>query len=730
MQSFVAKFGMPLLARELIQLAARRRTYVVRVLYAVVLYGAALWFYRGWVGMFPADSFEALGQGKPLFEQLVRWQFLGIYLFLPAMTCGAITSEKERQTLPLLRLTKLSGWTILIEKLVSRLMEMGTFLLLPLPLAAMSYGLGGVEVTDVVKAVYVLSITALQVGCFALLCSTWFRTTAGAMVGVYLIGAAGLIYGFRVLRMGLLCAMHIGVHELPWPGLNQAGRAWFQQTVMTRDCQPLSGPWVLGLRPDTFEVRNNDDPYTITRGSYLIIDVDFNEEVEGIFRFETVSNPLLRWLASSTAGHMVASSLETVFLASIPLLLSAVVCLVLARIFLWRRSEAGHVRFLQRLFAGLDWLFVTINRAPLLRGVVFGGGGRDLPDDRPVAWYERRQRLVGRTAHWLRILLAMELPLFVWFAWQVTSHPWQLSANLSMLWIGIWLLALLVVIAVSTGLVAGERSRQTLDVLLATPLAADDIVRQKMAGLGRLIGLLCVPLLTVMAFQLLAVWSADGGLGRFSNNPDDLNPAPIDFHRDSGLVGLGMLVLRRVAAIGFYLPLAGWLGFQLGLRLKNQYRAIIAALLIVLAVCGAPPLVEWYLLAVAPLDTGDLRLRHSLLAGLSWMNPWFVACQGEEPEWRVIDLYFTSDIFPSDWFPVLFHFAIVGGMLWTVRRNALRNFSRFVRRMEPVNTRHVLHAVTPSSLSLNFNPPDFSGANHNEPADAEPNSPSPRTNDE
>jgi hypothetical protein len=100
MQSIVTKFGLPLLARELTQLAARPRTFVLRTLYAVTLYAAALWFYAKWTDQFRPDSFEVLGQGKSLFEQLVNWQFWGLYLFLPVMTCGAIAVEKERMTLP------------------------------------------------------------------------------------------------------------------------------------------------------------------------------------------------------------------------------------------------------------------------------------------------------------------------------------------------------------------------------------------------------------------------------------------------------------------------------------------------------------------------------------------------------------------------------------------------------------------------------------------------------
>ena len=188
MTSFVARFSFPLLAKELVELSARRRTYLVRVIYAVALYGVTLWTYWRWLGQFEADSFEMLGQGQTLFNELLRWQFWGLYLFLPVVTSSAITSEKERDTLSLLLLTKLGSWTILLEKLLSRLVAMGSFLLLGLPLAAVAYSLGGVEIESILKATYVLCVTSLQVASFALLCSTWFRTTSSAFVGTYLLG--------------------------------------------------------------------------------------------------------------------------------------------------------------------------------------------------------------------------------------------------------------------------------------------------------------------------------------------------------------------------------------------------------------------------------------------------------------------------------------------------------------------------------------------------------------
>ena len=683
MRLFMARFGLPLLSRELIQLSARRRTYVIRSLYAVALYGAALWFYWQWCGRFPSDSFEVLGQGKSFFEQIVRWQFVGIYLFLPVLTCGAITSEKERQTLQLLQLTKLSGMTILLEKLFSRLMEMGTFLLLSLPLAAMAYGLGGVEEGDILKAVYVLVITSLQVGCFSLLCSTWFRTTAGSMVAVYLIGGAGMICGSWLLRL-LSFTDNFSDHA-------------------------LSGPWVLGLRSVMYE------------SSTGFIDLDSSQHAEEILSFE-LPNPLIRWLTSATSGRLTASSFEDVVERSTGLVASAAVCLLLARTCLWRRVATRHRSHLKSFFILLDHLYAHLNPNSFTRGITFGATGRELPIDRPIAWAETR-RTLGQTHHLIRLLLLVEAPLVAWLAAHM-AIPSGLPVTLSTLWTGLWLIALLVVIAVSTSLVPGERSRQTLDVLLVAPITAAEIVLQKTAGLRRLIVFLWVPLLTVLATQTLWMLNVD------RNATFGFRESRI--FDDEILGDQILLVLRRLAAMGLYLPLVGWLGFLFGLRLKNQFHAILAVLFTLLSVCGTPLVVEW------SVDTFDpFGLNHSfpglvLLGVLNWMNPWFVVLHSERFDRGYFDEFLTSDIFPRDWFPFLFHFLIVGGMLWGVRRNALKSFSRFVRRLEPVISRHVNHPQLSSDANILIfpdSPTSFRSSDTN-PVDAKPALPSHGTNNE
>ena len=132
--------GLPVVARELIQMSSRRRTYLLRVAYAVALFALATCFYWDEVRLSGNNStWDLLGTGDRLLENLASMQILGIWLFLPAMVAPALTVEKERQTLPLLFLTRLGPTMLLVEKLVSRLIPMFSLILLSLPLLMIAW---------------------------------------------------------------------------------------------------------------------------------------------------------------------------------------------------------------------------------------------------------------------------------------------------------------------------------------------------------------------------------------------------------------------------------------------------------------------------------------------------------------------------------------------------------------------------------------------------------------
>ena len=183
----------PLLAKELTELAARRRTYLTRVVYALLLFGFFVALNEATLRRASLNPLSAMGSGMEMFKVLIVLQLAGICLFLPAFTAGLITQEKERDSLVLLFLTELSPWQILLQKLGSGLVSIFSFLLIGMPLAALCYAYGGISSDTLFQGVAVLFLTCLQVAAFALLCSTWARTTVVAFIGTYV--GAGIFMG-------------------------------------------------------------------------------------------------------------------------------------------------------------------------------------------------------------------------------------------------------------------------------------------------------------------------------------------------------------------------------------------------------------------------------------------------------------------------------------------------------------------------------------------------------
>lgn len=178
---------MPLLGKELTERAARRRTYVIRVLYAVLLFGFFLMLASRymWGNYYTVFRF---GSGRQMLEMLFFLQCWGVALFLPALMSGAITLEKERDSLVLLFLTDLKSGEIILQKYLGGLVPMFTFVILSLPLGAILYSFGGVEIGDLLRFSLILFLLILQIGAMALMCSAFAKSSLGALLGTYFFG--------------------------------------------------------------------------------------------------------------------------------------------------------------------------------------------------------------------------------------------------------------------------------------------------------------------------------------------------------------------------------------------------------------------------------------------------------------------------------------------------------------------------------------------------------------
>jgi hypothetical protein len=373
----------------------------------------------------------------------------------------------------LLLLTRLGPTSILVEKLLSRLVPMSTFFLLSLPLLAFAFTLGGVQASQIWIALWLLLITALQVGLLSLMCSAWCQSTVSALMATYLIEL--VVFG--------LPAAHWG-----------------------------NGP---GVSP----------------GNYPFF-------APAIFVANTAGG----------AGNL--------FWESQPILWSCLICFALSRMFVLRRAFPAGVTLVQRLRRITTWGSLKLPGRQSIFEIV------DLPEEEPIVWQERHRSPLGIGGRMMMLIAELVL-IFICVAIGSSVGPRRSESFATLGW-GVWIVAVLLVTVKGASLIGRERSHQTLEVLLSTPLSARELLRQKFSGIRRLTRLLWIPFLTVILLSAMYRTKQSSG------NPQFPTIA---------------YVVCSTSMVAIYLPLCAWLSCWIGLRSKNQMRAIITALAILFAWC-------------------------------------------------------------------------------------------------------------------------------------------------
>lgn len=127
-----------------------------------------------------------------LYVILAAVQMALITLAAPALTAGSISGERERQTLDLLLVTKMSAFSIVTGKLLASLAFILLLIVGTLPVLSLVFYFGGVKVSSVLVMVCFMLMTALMLGSISVFFSCLFKRTVVSIMLVYII-------------MGVLC---------------------------------------------------------------------------------------------------------------------------------------------------------------------------------------------------------------------------------------------------------------------------------------------------------------------------------------------------------------------------------------------------------------------------------------------------------------------------------------------------------------------------------------------
>ncbi|NLK97158.1 ABC transporter permease [Defluviitalea saccharophila] len=121
-----------------------------------------------------------------IYSLLAGCQLGLIILLVPALTSGTISGERERQTLDLLLVTKLSPFSIIIGKLMASISQIILLIIASMPIFSIIFIFGGVSLANILLLFLFFIATAIMVGSVGIFCSTFFKKTTTATVISYL----------------------------------------------------------------------------------------------------------------------------------------------------------------------------------------------------------------------------------------------------------------------------------------------------------------------------------------------------------------------------------------------------------------------------------------------------------------------------------------------------------------------------------------------------------------
>jgi len=343
------------------------------------------------------------------------------------------------------------------------------------------------------------------------------------------------------------------------------------------------------------------------------------------------------------------------------LILSSII-LVIATNVLVPRAFVPARNIVLQLFQRADRFFNELNKSTT-GGIVLVPDRETLPLFQPITWRETRKKSLGTFRYQFRILMLLLAPLILIIAAVMGDSRAEFTSPFHAFPAFFWSVSVICLTIHSTGVMPAERINQSLDVLLVAPLTPAEIVIQKLSGVRRLIKVLSIPFAVLILFQ--AIWTGYVHQGESSERSANL--------------GLELVVASLTVLI--YMPIIMWTGFQFGLRLKTQMQAVLSTFATIAIVCMVPNIVVRaqddygfasqifeiaFMVGLSPLQVifGVGQLAHGIDG---WNRNGISVFGGTGDAWLMLGV----------------HFAFYGAVWWWLRRNALRTFSKVVRRMEP-----------------------------------------------
>ncbi|MGY3186048.1 ABC transporter permease [Lysinibacillus sp. TE18511] len=141
-----------------------------------------------------------------MFAVLTILQMALVLFITPSLTAGAISSEREKQTLNILLTTTQSSTQIIIGKLLSSVAFLVLMLIAGLPLYSLVFLFGGVSPSQLISIFLFYLLTVVAIGSIGVMFSTITKRTIVAMISTY--GSIIFLGGITAFFFFLTMAFH------------------------------------------------------------------------------------------------------------------------------------------------------------------------------------------------------------------------------------------------------------------------------------------------------------------------------------------------------------------------------------------------------------------------------------------------------------------------------------------------------------------------------------------
>ncbi len=136
--------------------------------------------------------------GKAIFGLIVWIELVMVSFIAPALTSGSISTERERQTYDLLRVTLLPARSLVLGKYTAGLVFVFLLLFTSIPMQSPAFLIGGVLPSEIVISILILVVTAMLLCAAGLFFSTLVSRTLISTILSYAF-TTFIVFGIPIL---------------------------------------------------------------------------------------------------------------------------------------------------------------------------------------------------------------------------------------------------------------------------------------------------------------------------------------------------------------------------------------------------------------------------------------------------------------------------------------------------------------------------------------------------